>query len=129
MNCPHCQTQLPENHAGETCPACGAMVAKQSKPPDTTVRDKTVYRVVFWLAFLGSPTLCLLLLSQRAGGGILFILILGAIVAGFSLAKVYAKSAAALISTGILISFGVVIVYVGILFVGCLYAVGHGGGH
>jgi hypothetical protein len=70
----------------------------------------------------------LLAASARLGGGILFLAIPGAIIAGFSLAKVYTKTPATFVATGILFTVGVLVIYLGILFVGCLVMLNHSNG-
>jgi predicted amidophosphoribosyltransferase len=130
MNCPHCQSPLPENNPTGTCPACGRTLTLQSKshPTDINSQDKSFYWVMFWIAFLGAPAMCLLAVPLRTGGAILFLPFLGAIVAGFSLARVFSKTAEAFVVTGVLLTVGVLVIYVGILFIGCVVALGHGGG-
>jgi hypothetical protein len=70
----------------------------------------------------------LLTASSDMAGGISSPPILGAIIAGFSLARIFTKTTATFIVMGIIFSVGVLVVYVAILFVGCLVAMGHGGG-
>jgi hypothetical protein len=84
--------------------------------------------LVFWVAFFGSPILGLLAASARVGGAILFLAIPGAMIAGFSLAKVYTKTPVTFIAIGILFTIGVLAVYLGIMFVGCLVILAHSGG-
>jgi DNA-directed RNA polymerase subunit RPC12/RpoP len=130
MNCLHCQTELPENYGGTSCPSCGhdILTQSESKSPNVTRQDKSVYWGIFWITFFGAPILCLLAGLAHAGSGFLFLPILGAIVAGFSLAKIFTKTPAAFVVSGILFAIGVLVIYVGIIFVGCLVALGHGGG-
>lgn len=130
MNCPHCQTQLPENYEGASCPSCGHALLTQpeSKSPNATRQDKLVHWAIFWAAFFGAPILCLLG-SAHIGPMILFLPILGAVVAGFSLAKIFAKTPQTFVAYGVLLTIGVLVIYVGIIFVGCLVALGRGGGH
>jgi hypothetical protein len=131
MNCPHCQTELPENYDGASCPSCGRALLTQleSKSPNATRQDNLVYWVIFWAAFFGAPILCLLAGLAHAGTMVLFLPFLGAIFAGFSLAKIYTKTPGAFVIFGIFYTIGVLVVYVGIIFVGCLAVMGYGGGH
>ena len=130
MNCPHCQAELPSDYIAESCPSCGRHLSTQAeaKPPELPIQSKSIYWLVFWLAFFGSPILGLLAASARLGGGILFLAIPGAIIAGFSLAKVYTKTPATFVAVGILFTVGVLVIYLGILFVGCLVMLKHSSG-
>ena len=130
MNCPHCQEELPGNYAGGSCPSCAQDLPAQAeaKPPEPPARNKASCWLVFWLAFFGTPILTFVIVSTRAGAGILFLPVLGALIAGFSLAKVYTKTPGTFIAAGILMSLGVMAIYVGIIFVGCLVIMGHGSG-
>lgn len=130
MSCPHCQIELPENYAAGSCPSCGhtLLTPAESKAPESPARNKATYWLVFWLAFFGSPILGLLAGAARVREGILLLPFLGAMIAGFALAKVFTKTTAAYIATGILFTIGVLAIYLGIIFVGCLVIVGHNGG-
>jgi len=121
MNCPGCKESLPPDFSEPWCPFCGCDLAHpgSSEPPKAPVKKQS-YWPIFWLAFLGAPVLGLLSASTNIGGGILLFPILGAIVAGFALAKIFTKSPATFAVAGILFSLGIFVVYVGIVFVGCL---------
>jgi hypothetical protein len=127
MNCPHCQTELPEDFADESCPACGRALPTHIEPKasDIVAEEKAMYWGIFWLAFIGAPIICLIALLLRVGPVFLFLPLIGAIIAGFSLAKVYTKTPTSFVVTGILYTLAVLIIYVGILFVGCLVVLSH----
>ena len=120
MNCPHCQKELPADHKACVCPFCLQNLAASpgAKSGDGSA-DKSAAWAVFWTAFILTPVLTLGLIGSRSSM-ILALPILGAIVAGFALAKVYSKSTAAFIASGILYTFLVVLIYGGILFIGCV---------
>jgi hypothetical protein len=130
MNCPQCQEKLPDNYSAESCPTCGCNLPARpdAKVTGITAREKSVCWVIFWLAFFGSPILGLLTASADAAGGILFPPILGAIIAGFALARIFTSTIVTFILMGVLFSAGVLVIYVAIIFVGCLVIMGHGGG-
>jgi hypothetical protein len=113
MSCPHCHQDLPDNAAAR-CPFC------QQSLPLSPVAEKSRYWVVFWLAFLGAPASALLALTVHVGPELLFLPVVGALIAGFSLAKILSKDMATFVVTGILYSIGVAIFYVGVLFLGCV---------
>jgi hypothetical protein len=128
MNCPHCQGELLENYQETRCPNCGCdLAALQKSTVNPGTPDKAKWGLIFWLAFLGTPILVLLAAGARARGGALLIPVIGAIVAGFSLAKIYTKTPAAFFAVGIIFTIGVLAIYVGIIFVGCLVVMGHSG--
>ncbi len=129
MNCPHCQAELPENDAAQSCPACGRILPPiiESKAPDAVPKDNSLCWMTFWAAFFSFPIICLLGLYAGGNPVFLFLVLIGAIIAGFSLAKIYAKTPTSFVVMGILYTLGVLAIYLGILFVGCLVVAGvHG---
>jgi hypothetical protein len=133
---------------GELC-SSQQVVDPQSWPeapgPDEvqTRGERRRWRLCFWLCFLLTPAavlLAALLMSlfrnavpgsagqfQRwlAPFGVFPILALGTLGAGFSLAKLHAKprTTAGLVGVTVAFAVGLTVVYVGILFVGCLVIV------
>ena len=105
-----------------------------------TPSERRRWRLCFWLCFLLTPAASLLLallpnffkgtvpgslahfLPQVAPFGVFGTVALGTLGAGFSLAKLHAKprTTAGLIGVTITIAVGLAVVYVSILFVGCL---------
>ncbi len=69
------------------------------------------------MAFWGGPVLGFLLGNR---GNILAFPLVGAMTSGFALAKVRSKTIVGVIFSGVVYSIGVLLVYVGIIFVGCL---------
>jgi len=122
MNCPACKEILPPDFSEPWCPFCGCDLAHpgSSKLPNITSGKKPNCWPIFWLAFLGAPILGLLSAFTTSGGATLIFPVAGAIVAGFSLAKMFTKSPVAFAIVGISFSLGILVVYVGIIFVGCL---------
>jgi hypothetical protein len=118
MNCPHCHQDLPDNAAAR-CPFC------QQSLPLSPAAEKSRYWVVFWLAFLGAPAMALLTLTVHVGPELLFLPVVGALIAGFAVAKILSKDTTTFIVAGIFYSIGVAIVYVGVLFLGCVALMGH----
>jgi hypothetical protein len=125
MNCPHCQKELPDN-AAASCPFCQQPLPAipESSSPTPGV-SKSRYWLIFWLAFVGAPALALLSLTTHIGPELLFLPFVGAVIAGFALAKINSDDTTTIIVTGILYSLGVIIVYVGLLFVGCVVVMAH----
>ncbi len=120
MNCPHCQKELPEGYKASVCPEClENLSASPASDPAERSTEKVIAWVIFWLAFIGTPIITFGLAINQSN---LFfgVPIAGAVVAGFALAKVFAKSMGDFIARGILFSFLVVVVYVGIIFIGCV---------
>jgi hypothetical protein len=77
----------------------------------------------FWLLFIVTPSL--FVISLFAGGNStpglpISILLVGSVITGFLLAKLSAKTFPGFVALGILYSAGVVVVYLGVAFVGCL---------
>ena len=103
--------------------------------PSPTPRKK-FWWLLFWLSFLGTPAAValtifipdfpnpiavLLKLPVARQDFLIFGSILsGAMFSGFCLAKIFAKSTTALVIGGICCTLGVIALYVGIFFVGCL---------
>ena len=83
------------------------------------------YWLIFWLAFFGGPILGFLSITGRGGRSFLSFPLVGAIVSGFALAKICAKTIPGVILLGMIFSVVVAVVYVGLLFVGCLVALQH----
>jgi len=71
---------------------------------------------VFLALFLGSPVLALLAGAQ----GIMPVLAMGTLASGFLLSKLFAKDSAMFVLLGILFSAGILAIYIGVAFVGCL---------
>jgi hypothetical protein len=124
MNCPHCHREVPADVRTAGCPFCGQSLNVPSGPvsaPRPYGTDKSMALLLFWVAFLGGPILALLL--ARSGQALIFP-VFGAVVSGFALARAYARTAIGVIVGGLLLSVGVIVVYVGILFVGCFALAG-----
>ena len=118
-----------------------------AKPPPLeevqTRGERRRWRLCFWLCFLLTPAAVLLavllvsLFSSAAPGsagqfqrllapfGVFPILALGTLGAGYCLAKLHAKprTTAGLVGVTVAFAVGLTVVYVGILFVGCLIAI------
>ncbi len=84
------------------------------------MQKRPIRWLVFWTAFFAGPALALLAAKAGLNGGILAFPFLGALIAGFALSAIFAKTNPSFIVWGILFSFGMVVVYCGILFIGCL---------
>lgn len=105
--------------------------------------ERRRWRLCFWLCFLLTPAAVFLLalqpelfknvisgsgrqfLQMMAPFGIVGTFAVGALGAGYCLAKLHAKPrpTAGLIGATVAFAVGLTVVYVGILFVGCLIAV------
>jgi hypothetical protein len=137
------------------CPGCGELCsglevvepAPLPPPPDfeafQTPAERRRWRLCFWLCFLLTPPAVLVtvvlpnlfrsvapgfagqFLRLLAPAGVLGTFALGALGAGFCLAKLHAKprTTAGLIGATVAFAVGLAVVYVGILFVGCLVLV------
>ena len=90
------------------------------------VEEKTFLWVIFWMALFGAPLLTWAGAANATSGGFLLLPLVGALVAGFSLAKIYTKTPLAFAGMWIVYTIVVLIIYVGILFVGCLVLAGTG---
>jgi hypothetical protein len=84
--------------------------------PSSTSNRGTLW-ALFWCLFLGTPFLSLLAAKAR---GAVPVFGIGTIAAGFVLSRLFAKSEAAFLLLGILFSIGIVMIYVGVLFFGCI---------
>lgn len=76
----------------------------------------------FWLLFIATPAFFIATMAGRNSKPELpfSILFLGSILAGFVLSKLFAKTEAGFILLGALFSAGILAVYVGVAFVGCV---------
>ena len=131
--CPACGGPFTEV-VGERCPNCGAVLEPATERP--------LWRLYFWLVFLGTPALALgtamvgpLVMRLMPRGfpvpfraatplGIVF---LGAAISAYLLARAHSKTARSardVIGLTIGYTVGLVIVYAAIAFVGCLVVVG-----
>lgn len=124
MNCPHCHKELLADYKACVCPFCLQNLTPPSPKSGTDSAGKAAAWLVFGMAFILTPVVTLGLISSRSNL-ILAVPIIGSVVAGFALAKVYSKSTSSFIASGILFSFLVAIIYVGILFIGCMVALSH----
>jgi hypothetical protein len=123
MNCPHCQKELPENYPADHCLFCGQNLTPTVDPEktaDALPRNSSKLWLFFWLSFIGAPVLGLLSAMAQLAGGIFLFPLLGAIAAGFSLSKIYNRSPGVFFMVGVAFSIGILIIYFGIVFVGCL---------
>ena len=134
------------------CPGCGELCSSPEliEPPPLaeppyfeeyqTPAERRSWRICFWLCFLLTPVAVLLLavgpsffknvisvsarqfLQMMAPFGIFGTVAVGALGAGYCLAKLHAKprTTGGLIGATIAFGFGLTVVYVAILFVGCL---------
>ena len=127
MNCPHCQKELPEGEKAGVCPWCrqNVSVPPVSESAKRSQEQATAW-LIFWAAFIGTPVLTFGLVAANFPAGLL-LPIIGCVVAGFALAKATSKSAKSFVASGILYSFLVLVVYVGILFIGCVAVMSHSG--
>jgi len=147
MNCPHCQQTLPADHSAANCPSCGAALPSAQAAggaPETSQPSKRIWWLTFAIAFLGSPVLAFLSSMSRAGSlrsllppfiarliprsfqslmlvsPIPLVVFAGALVSGYALARIFAKSRTGVWIGTLLLTLGVLVVYVGIVFVGCV---------
>jgi hypothetical protein len=123
MNCSHCHKELPAGHALPFCPYCGCTVELGKAPgpaPAFSASRKQIALLVFWVALLSGPILAILFARTGNGPGALLFPVISAIVSGFALAKAYARTVLGSIVAGVLLSFGVLLAYVGLVFVGCV---------
>ena len=147
--CPKCGHRFPEGSLiPNRCPGCGELCSNEQVlgPPLEEVQtrgERRRWRLCFWLCFLLTPAAVLLsvllagLFSNSASGsagqfqrllapfGVFPILALGTLGAGYCLAKLHAKprTTAGLVGVTVAFAVGLTVVYVGILFVGCLVIV------
>jgi hypothetical protein len=116
--CPSCKRSGLINGV---CPMCGysetGLLPAEPKPKSGLSRG--ALWLCFWVLFLGTPPLGILTLPR--GGGFI-ILGLGTIAAGFVLSRLFAKDTATFFAWGIVFSMGIFVIYFGIAFVGCCFA-------
>ena len=126
MNCPDCYQELPETPGLESCPKCGYILAKPPAPVPTAapLQKQTIYWGVFWVAFIVGPLFGILAASTRQIRGALWFSLAGPIVAGFALAKIFTKTPGMFVLAGIFYAIGVIAIYIGIAYVGCLVIAG-----
>ena len=124
-----------EDHSVEKiCPACGARwVASGSSSnvdsnQERTVQGRFIAQIMFWFFFLGTPA-AIFFAARAANSSLnattaLIILLLGAWAAGYCLTHARGRSfrpgLRPLVS--LLYGAGVLVVYLGLLFVGCVIA-------
>lgn len=147
--CPKCQRDIPNDESAlAKCPQCGELWYHPPPPPspvlpdleDQTLAEHRRWRLCFWLCFLLTPVVVWLLalypnwfknvvpgsaakfLQMMAPFGIVGAFGLGTFTASYCLAKLYAKprTTVGLIVATIAFGLGLTVVYVAVLFVGCL---------
>lgn len=116
------------------CPACGARwVASDSSSNVDLERERTgqkpfISRVMFWIFFLGSPAVIFFVArapnSRLTATTALIMLLIGAWAAGYCLTYARGRSFPPGLRTivSLLYGAGVCLVYLGLLFVGCVFA-------
>jgi hypothetical protein len=115
--CPHCTSDVTAAFAkGENkCPFCGARLGNRL----VNGVFRTGLWILFWLLFLGTPGYYLFALKTNAVPDFRPLLI-GIVGSGTVLSAFFSRSVVAIIPWAILFTIGVGVVYLGILFVGCL---------
>ena len=136
INCPTCKTPVAlEDHSVEKiCPACGArwVASGSSSNADSnqerTVQGRFISQIMFWFFFLGTPAAIFFAAgaanSRLNATTALIILLLGAWAAGYCLTYIRRRSFPPGLRTlvSLLYGAGVLVVYLGLLFVGCVIA-------
>jgi hypothetical protein len=126
MKCQHCKVELPDNNASGFCPSCGGNLFEPPFKPAGTKGpvNKPLYWAIFWAAFFIFPAITLLAASLRRNPDFLFLPIVGAVICGFALAKIFTKPPMPFSLSVFIMTVGVLAIYLGIIFVGCLVVVG-----
>lgn len=86
--------------------------------------NKPVYWAIFGVAFFIFPVITLVAATSRNHLNVLFLPILGAIICGFALAKIFTKPPMPFIINILVMTVIVLAIYMGIIFAGCLVLVG-----
>jgi hypothetical protein len=106
MNCPHCQHFVPFDYQAASCPFCGHDFPTDFPAEQMSFRSlvstspkKWKYCLAFWLVFLGSPFLAYRFAIGGDGSdtrlfemrffGAIIILLVGAIVCGWTLQNIF----------------------------------------
>jgi hypothetical protein len=134
--CPQCRSEVSGELASgvKFCRACGAgLNAPEPRTGVSAFPKRSTLWLCFWLFFVGGPLLAFAapfterLLAPLLGyvgfnqGQMAFVTIgVGALGAGFSLARLITKTRAGFFIAGALLSLGVVVVYGAVLFIGCM---------
>ena len=140
LKCPQCEHELP-GLPPERCPACRCLLTfrrNDSFEPGTLTPQRLTWG--FWLVFLATPLMAVAAMSPRLsprkwlGSAVDFLpgqemvlagtVIGGALASGYFLARTHAQSRTALTIGTILWALGVLIVYAGLTFMGCLMIMG-----
>jgi len=137
--CPSCGQLCSSQQVGDPPP----LPAQPGLDRNQTPAERRRWRLCFWLCFLLSPVAVLLVgmqtsllrgigsgpaaqfLRMMVPFGVLGTFAAGALGAGYCLAKLHAKprTTGGLIGATVAFAVGLTVVYVGILFVGCLVIV------
>jgi len=132
MKCPHCQIELPEKFDGPLCPACGSALGPISPPPLPAQycqpKAPGLYWPAFWVVFLGCPALALYSITLKSVSGLLFFPMVGSVASGFLLARIFNRISMPFVVAWIVFTVGVMVVYFGLVFIGCLVVLTHPNG-